>query len=290
MDKNMNKIIITSDSTCDLSEELIQKHDIKIIPLYVNFGSSSFKDRVEMNVDRMYEKVKVEGVYPKTSAATPDDFYEFFRNLLTNDNEIIYTGIGSTLSSTLQSAYIARSEFTEEEQARIHLVDSKNLSTGIGLLVMKATTFREEGYSAKEIAEKLDEIVPKVRSQFVVETLEYLHKGGRCSGLTRFFGTAIRMKLLIRVKDGKLGVHKKAIGSTKKALNLMLDDFYAELPDLDKEFLFITHSNAYKNCDYIKSKLETIKDSFDNINETKAGCVISGHCGEGCIGILYIEK
>ena len=216
MDKNMNKIIITSDSTCDLSEELIQKHDIKIIPLYVNFGSSSFKDRVEMNVDRMYEKVKVEGVYPKTSAATPDDFYEFFRNLLTNDNEIIYTGIGSTLSSTLQSAYIAKSEFTEEEQARIHLVDSKNLSTGIGLLVMKATTFREEGYSAKEIAEKLDEIVPKVRSQFVVETLEYLHKGGRCSGLTRFFGTAIRMKLLIRVKDGKLGVHKKAIGQQKK--------------------------------------------------------------------------
>lgn len=286
----MSKIIITSDSTCDLSEELIKKHDIKIIPLYVNFGSKSYKDRVEMNVDKMYEKVKAEGVYPKTSSATPDDFYEFFRNLLTNDNEIIYTGIGSTLSSTLQSANIARSEFTEEEQARIHLVDSKNLSTGIGLLVLKATSFREEGFTGKEIAEKMEEIVPKVRSQFVVETLEYLHKGGRCSGLTRFLGTALHMKLLIKVADGKLGVHKKAIGPTKKALNLMLDDFYALLPDLDKEFLFITHSNAYKNCDYIKSKIETIKDSFENINETKAGCVISGHCGEGCIGILYIEK
>lgn len=286
----MNKIIITSDSTCDLSEELIKKYDIKLVPLYVNFGSKSYKDRVEINVDQMYEKVKAEGIYPKTSAATPDDFYEFFRDLLTKDAEIIYTGIGSTLSSTLQSAHIARSEFTEEEQARIHLIDSKNLSTGIGLLLLKAASFREDGYSALEIKEKLEEIVPKVRSQFVVETLEYLHKGGRCSGMARFLGTAIRMKLLIKVTDGKLDVHKKAVGPTKKALNLMLDDFYALLPDLDKEFLFITHSNAEKNAEYIKSKIDTIKDSFDNINETKAGCVISGHCGEGCIGILYIEK
>ncbi len=286
----MNKIIITSDSTCDLSEELIKKYDIKLVPLYVNFGSKSYKDRVEINVDQMYEKVKAEGIYPKTSAATPDDFYEFFRDLLTKDAEIIYTGIGSTLSSTLQSAHIARSEFTEEEQARIHLIDSKNLSTGIGLLLLKAASFREDGYSALEIKEKLEEIVPKVRSQFVVETLEYLHKGGRCSGMARFLGTAIRMKLLIKVTDGKLDVHKKAVGPTKKALNLMLDDFYALLPDLDKEFLFITHSNAEKNAEYIKGKIDAIKDSFDNINETKAGCVISGHCGEGCIGILYIEK
>ena len=286
----MNKIIITSDSTCDLSEELIKKYDIKLVPLYVNFGSKSYKDRVEINVDQMYEKVQAEGIYPKTSAATPDDFYEFFRDLLTKDAEIIYTGIGSTLSSTLQSAHIARSEFTEEEQARIHLIDSKNLSTGIGLLLLKAASFREDGYSALEIKEKLEEIVPKVRSQFVVETLEYLHKGGRGSGMARFLGTAIRMKLLIKVTDGKLDVHKKAVGPTKKALNLMLDDFYALLPDLDKEFLFITHSNAEKNAEYIKGKIDTIKDSFDNINETKAGCVISGHCGEGCIGILYIEK
>lgn len=290
MNKNKNRIIITSDSTCDLSEELIKKYDIHIIPLYVNFGSTSFKDREEMNVDKMYEKVKAEGVYPKTSAATPDDFYEFFRNLLTNDVEIIYTGIGSTLSSTLQSANIARSEFSEEEQKRIHLVDSKNLSTGIGLLLLKAATFREEGYSALEIAEKLEEIVPKVRSQFIVETLEYLHKGGRCSGMTRFIGTALRMKLLIKVNDGKLGVAKKAIGPSKKIINLMLDDFYASLPDIDKEFLFVTHSNAYKNRDYTYSKIDAIKDSFDNINETKAGCVISSHCGEGCIGVLYIEK
>lgn len=286
----MNKIIIVSDSTCDLSDELIKKYDIKVIPLYVTFNSESYKDRVEMNVDRMYEKVKTEGVYPKTAAATPDDFYEFFRDLLTNDSEIIYTGIGSTLSSTFQNAHIAKGEFTEEDQKRIHLVDSKNLSTGIGLLVLKAASMREDGLEAKEIVEKLETIVPKVRSQFVVETLEYLHKGGRCSGMARFFGTALRMKLLIKVTNGKLDVHKKAIGPTKKALNLMLDDFYALLPDLDKEFLFITHSNAYKNAEYIKGKIDTIKDSFENINETKAGCVISGHCGEGCIGILYIEK
>lgn len=290
MDKNTKKIIIVTDSTCDLSEEIINKYDIKVIPLYVNFDSKCYKDREEMNVDQMYEKVKAEGIYPKTSAATPDDFYQFFRNLLTSDSEIIYTGIGSTLSSTLQSAFIAKGEFSEEDQKRIHLVDSKNLSTGIGLLILKATTFREEGYTALEIAQKLEEIVPKVRSQFIVETLEYLHKGGRCSGMTRFLGTALRMKLLIKVKNGKLGVDKKAIGPSKKIINLMLDDFYASLPDIDKEFLFVTHSNAYKNRDHIYSKIEAIKDSFDNILETKAGCVISSHCGEGCIGVLYIEK
>ncbi len=286
----MSKIIIASDSTCDLSQELIDKYDIKIIPLFVNFGNESFKDRVEMNVDKMYEHVKETGVYPKTSACTPDDFYNFFKDLLDEDNEIIYTGIGSTLSSTLQNANIAKMEFSDEIQKRIHLVDSKNLSTGIGLLLMKAVTFRDEGDSATEIAKKMEDIVPKVRSQFVVETLEYLHKGGRCSGMARFIGTALRMKLLIKVTDGKLDVHKKAIGSTKKAINLMLDDFYGLLPDLDKEFLFVTHSNAYKNYEYIDNKITQIKDSFDNIYETKAGCVISGHCGEGCIGILYIEK
>lgn len=286
----MSKVIIASDSTCDLSKDLIEQHDIKIIPLYVNFGTNSYKDLEEMNVDVMYEKVKAEGIYPKTSAATPNDFYHFFKELLVDGNEIVYTGIGSTLSTTFQSAHIALEEFSEEEQARIHLVDSKNLSTGIGLLVLKATSFREEGLSAKAIAERMEAIVPKVRSQFVVETLEYLHKGGRCSGMTRFIGTALRMKLLIKVTNGKLDVDKKAIGPTKKALNLMLDDFYALLPDLDKEFLFVTHSNAYKNFEYIDSKIASVKDSFDNIYETKAGCVISGHCGEGCIGILYIEK
>ncbi len=286
----MSKIIIMTDSTCDLSQEIIDKHDFKVLPLYVNFGDKVYKDREEMNVDKMYATVEETGVYPKTSAASPDDFYKCFKELLEDDVEIIYTGIGSTLSSTLQNAYIARSEFTEEEQARIHLVDSLNLSTGIGLLLLKAASFREVGYSATEIVKKMEEIVPKVRTQFVVETLEYLHKGGRCSGMTRFIGTALRMKLLIKLTNGKLGVDKKAIGATKKALNLMLDDFYALLPDIDKEFLFVTHSNAEKNFGYIDEKISSIKDSFDNIYVTKAGCTISSHCGEGCIGILYIEK
>lgn len=286
----MSKIIIMTDSTCDLSQEIIDKYDFKVLPLYVNFGDKVYKDRVEMNVDKMYATVAETGVYPKTSAASPDDFYKYFKELLKEDVEIIYTGIGSTLSSTLQNAYIARSEFSEEEQSRIHLVDSLNLSTGIGLLLLKAASFREIGCSALEIVKKMEEIVPKVRTQFVVETLEYLHKGGRCSGMTRFIGTALRMKLLIKLTDGKLGVDKKAIGATKKALNLMLDDFYALLPDIDKEFLFVTHSNAKKNFGYIDEKINSIKDSFDNIYETKAGCTISSHCGEGCIGILYIEK
>ena len=286
----MSKIIITTDSTCDLNQELIQKYGIEVLPLYVNFGDKTYKDIEEMNVDKMYETVAETGIYPKTSAASPNDFYKFFKELLKDDVEIIYCGIGSTLSSTLQNATIALEEFSEEEQSRIHLIDSLNLSTGISLLLLKAATYREEGCSASEIEKRIKALVPKVRTQFVVETLEYLHKGGRCSGMTRFIGTALRMKLLIKLVDGKLGVDKKAIGATKKALNLMLDDFYALLPDIDKEFLFVTHSNATKNFEYIDGKISSIKDSFDNIIETKAGCTISSHCGEGCIGILYLEK
>ena len=180
----MNKVLILSDSTCDLSQELLEKYDIKIVPLYINLGDNIYQDLVELTTEKMYDLIAQNVGFPKSSATTPNDFEEVFRKYIDEGYDILYTGISSTLSCTLQNAYIAKSNFDDD---RIYLVDSKNLSTGIGLLVLKAAKLREQGLSAKEIAAELENIVPRVRSQFVIEKLDYLYKGGRCSGMTYFF-------------------------------------------------------------------------------------------------------
>lgn len=283
----MNKVLILSDSTCDLSEELLEKYDIKIVPLYINIGDNIYQDLVELTTEKMYDLIAQNVGFPKSSATTPNDFEEVFRKYIDEGYDILYTGISSTLSCTLQNAYIAKSNFDDD---RIYLVDSKNLSTGIGLLVLKAAKLREQGLSAKEIAAELENIVPRVRSQFVIEKLDYLYKGGRCSGMTYFIGNAIKIKLYIKVIDGKMEVAKKVIGSVKKGLNFMMEEFVEQFDNLDKEFVFITDSMADESKKYIKDKLQDKFVEFENVCETGAGCVISSHCGSGCIGILYIVK
>lgn len=283
----MNKVVIISDSTCDLSAEILKKYDIKIVPLYINIGDEVYKDLVELTTEKMYDLIAKNVGFPKSSATTPHDFEVIFKKYIDEGYDIVYTGISSTLSCTLQNAYIAKSNFDED---RIYLVDSKNLSTGIGLLVLKAVKLRDQGLSAKEIAEELENIVPRIRSQFVIEKLDYLYKGGRCSGMTFFIGSAIKIKLYIKVIDGKMEVSKKVIGSVKKSLNFMMEEFTEQFDNLDKEFVFITDSCADESRAYIKDKLQDKFAEFENVYETGAGCVISSHCGAGCIGILYITK
>lgn len=283
----MRKVIITSDSTCDLSKELIEKYDIKIVPLYINLGNNSYKDSLELTTKELYEKIEAKEGFPKTSATTPDDFYKFFKPFLDEGCDIIYTGISSSMSCTFQNAHIAKAELNTEH---IYLVDSQNLSTGIGLILLKAATYRDKGMSASEIKDKMEEIIPKVRAQFVLERLDYLYKGGRCSGMSYFIGSTLRIKPYIKVENGKMIVAKKAIGPMKKGLNIMIEDFQSKINDIDKEFLFITHSEAEESRKYIEEKIKDEIPQFENTNVTEAGCVVSGHCGKGCIGILYIMK
>jgi len=279
-----NKVLIASDSTCDLSPELIDEYNVKILPLYITFGEESYKDNVEIKLEGLYKKVEELNELPKTAAIPPKDFQHFFKEYVNQGYDIVFITIGSELSATYQNAMIA----AEEYENRVFCVDSKNLSTGIGLLVLKACKFRDEGLDALTIMKKVSDIVPRVKVQFVVETLEYLHKGGRCSGTIRFLSSLLSIKPMIVVREGKMSVGKKFIGSMKKAIGGMIKLFRSDLEHLDNEFVFITHTLAFDKVGLIKGLIEDVK--IEHVYDTVAGCVIGSHCGKGTIGILYILK
>lgn len=285
----MSKLIITSDSTCDLSKEILEQYDIKIVPLYINVDGKEFKDGVDITTSEMYKLVEETNTIPKTAATSVGDFIEFFKPFYEEGCEVIYTGISSTMSVTFNNARTAASILNEDGE-RIFVVDSGNLSTGIGLLLLKACKARDEGKSAKEVVEIMENLVPKVRSQFVVETLDYLHKGGRCSGVVKFIGNILKLRIQIEVFEKSMRVAKKTIGPMKKALTLMVQDYINNVENIDDEFIFVTHSEAEDSKNFILNLLEPLKEKIKNLYITKAGCVISSHCGQGCIGILYIEK
>lgn len=282
-----NKVVIITDSTCDLGQELLTKYNIKLFPLHVCFGQESFLDGEEIQLAELYKKVEETGNLPTTSAASYGEIRKFFKQYIEEGYDIVYTGISSKLSATFQVANLVKNDLAPD---RIHLVDSGNLSTGIGLLVLKAATFRDQGFSAKEIAEKLEDIVPRVKSQFVIDTLEYLHKGGRCSGVTYVFSKVLKVKPMIVVREGTLQVGAKFIGSITKAQRGMTKLFLQDFENVDKEFVFITHTFAEEGAKNIRSLISGVSGEIENLYETVAGCVIGTHCGRNTIGILYILK
>lgn len=280
----MNKIKIISDSTCDLSPELLKKHDIETVPLFVNFHEESYRDLVDIETPEMYRLVDKHKMLPKTAAASPGSFHDAFKKYLDQGYQIIYIGIGSKFSATLTSAKSAK-ELLESDD--IYLIDSGNLSSGIGLLLLKTAKYRDEGLAVEDIVTMIEGTVPKVRSQFVIDTLDYLHKGGRVSTLSALMGGVLRIKPIIKVRNGIMVVGKKARGSIKKGIDLMIKEFIDQADDIDNEFVMITHSLAHDSYLYIKNEIDN-KVKIKNLYETNAGCVISSHCGKGTIGILYI--
>lgn len=282
----MNPVKIITDSTADLSKELLDKYDIVSLPLYVNFGEESYKDGVDIDTARLYELVKEKNELPKTSAISPGDFFKEFDKWIKLGYDIVYIGIGSKISGTIRNAHLVAEEFPE---GRIQVVDSLNLSSGIALLVLKGKDLRDQGLSAKQIKDKLDETVPLVRSQFAIQVLDYLHKGGRASGTAALVGKVLRIRPIIKVVNGELIVYRKPMGTMKKAVDIMLNDFINEKDNLDLDYVMITHSHAYKQSDYME---EFVKEHVQpkNLIISNAGCVISSHCGAGTIGILYIVK
>lgn len=283
----MNKVVIIADSTCDLTKEITNKRDIKIIPLYVNFGENSYKDGIDITTEELYQKVDELGYLPKSSAISPGDFMMTFETYLSQGYDIVLITLGSTISGTYQAALVAKDTF---EDNRIYIVDSKNLSSGGGLLVLKACDYRDQGLSAKEICEKVEILVPLVRSQFAIQTMDYLYKGGRCSALSMLLGGVLSIKPIIQVNDGKLNVYKKSVGKMTRALDIMLEDYFMLYDKIDLSYVMITHSMAEKSAGYMKDKIIENNKMPKQLLETQAGCVISTHCGKGTIGILYILK
>ena len=281
----MNKVVIFTDSTCDLMPDTIKEKDIKVIPLYVNFKDESFKDGVDMTSVDLYKKVEETKIMPKTSAATVADFINAFTPYINEGYDIFYTGISSKMSVNMQNVLTAASELPEN---RVYVSDSLNLSSDIGLLVLRACKLRDEGKSAKEIKDEIDILAPRVKGGFVIKSMDYLYKGGRCSALSKIFGTILKIKPFIRVKNGSMYVHKKPRGKFYSAIDVMIEEAIEDLPNMDTDYIMVTHSLADEYSPYIIEKLK--EKTNIPIMETFAGCVISSHCGKGTIGILYILK
>lgn len=281
----MSKVKIITDSTSDLTPEILIKEDISVVPLYVNFNEKSFIDGVNINTKELYEMVDENGCLPKTAAGSPSDFYKMFKSFIEEDMDIVFIGLSSELSSHMQNAMLAANDFPE---GRIHIVDSKNLSSAIGLLVMKAVDFKNQGLSAAEIAEKVRELVPKVRTAFIIDTLDYLYKGGRCSALQNFASGVLKIRPVVKVVDGKMILAQKLMGKREKALTTMLNSVLKEKDIIDPTRIMVTHSLS-NDAEFLKSELEK-NLNVKEIIVTQAGCVISSHCGPNTIGILYIEK
>lgn len=287
----MNKVIIITDSTCDLPEELIIKNNIKVLPLHVTFNDSVFDDTKEsLPPSKMFEMVNDLGILPKTSGISAFEFEECFRKYIEEGYDIFYTGLSSNLSTTYSQSVLASKEFDE---GRIYCLDSKNLSTGTGLLVLKACKYRDRGLTVKEIYDKVSKLVEHVKSQFVVKTMEYLYKGGRCSSLVNHIGKTVRLRPLIVVRDGKMRVGRLNIGLMSKAVTKMAETFIKDSKEIDTDHIFVTYSLEAEDSKEIV--INIIKEALPSISSntliaSNCGNVISSHCGPGCIGILYIMK
>ncbi len=279
-------IKIITDSTNDLSKDMLEKLDVDVIPLNVSFSSGSYLDGVEITTEELYKKVNELDEIPKTAAIPIMTFVDYFSKYINQGYDVIYFGISRQMSRTYENALLAKEEL---ESDKIYIVDSMNLSTGIGLLVLKACKYRDNNMSAKEIADRLNIDNKLVLSQFAIERMDFLHKGGRCSSIAKLFGTLLKIKPIIAVRDGKMHVMKKPIGKMKIALDIMIKQIVDDKDRLDTDHIIVTHSLAYDYCDYIVSKLKVEFPNVDIITSV-AGCVISSHCGKGTIGILYMVK
>lgn len=283
----MPKIKIITDSTCDLSPELLAIHQIEVIPLFVNFGEDSYLDGKNITTSELYEKVEEYKSLPKTAAIPFQTFLDTFQKFLEQGYDIIYTGISKAMSSTCNNARLASEELDPE---RISVIDSMNLSTGIGLILLRIAKLVDEGKDLVEITSDINIYRTKVRSQFVIPTLDYLYKGGRCSALTNLVGKMFKIKPIIEVRDGKMNVGPKPRGKMLNALNVLLNMVKNDLPKLEPVNIFVTHSLNPEDADYLVTELKKFLPANINIYTTCAGCVISSHCGKGTIGILYTIK
>ncbi|MBR4671526.1 MAG: DegV family protein [Butyrivibrio sp.] len=277
---------IIADSTCDLSKELVDKYDITIIPLYVRLGDEEYLDGENITPKELYEWSDKTGETPKTAAASVADIMDKIKENAA-DEYVVFT-ISSSMSANYSNCKLAAQELEMEDKIRV--IDSENLSTGIGLQVIEACELARNGKSAAEIEEYILALRSKVRASFVIDTLTYLYRGGRCSGLAALVGNALKLHPRIGVKDGKMGPEKKYRGLPKKYIIDYVKDMEDALKNAKSDRVFITHSGCDKEIvDMVRSYLTEL-GCFNEIIETRAGGVISSHCGPGTLGVLFIEK
>lgn len=278
---------IIADSTCDLSAKLLEKYEVSVLPLHILLGEQEYEDGVDLTPEEIYRWSDEHKTTPKTSAPAFDRAVELFRLHIENGCEIVCFAISEEMSTSANVMRLAAEEL--EASDRVTVIDSASLSTGIGLLVIEAAVMAKAGEKAAQIAERMEELKPLVRASFVVDTLTYLHRGGRCSGVAALAGSALKLHPKIVVENGKMNPEKKYRGKMEKVLLDYAKDLKEALCLARKDRVFITHSGCEEQTvEKVRIWLEELH-IFDEILITRAGGVISSHCGPGTLGVLFIE-
>jgi len=278
---------IYADSTNDLSEEYIRDNDIRIIPLYITLGDRTGKDGVDITADEIFKWADENKDVPSTAAFSPADVAEVLQEAKVAGDDVVFVGISGDFSAVCQAVRIAADDM--EYGDHIAVIDSRNLSTGIGLVIMETVRLRDEGADINTIREKLQETIPKVRASFVIDTLEYLHRGGRCSSVAKVFAGTLKIKPKIVVENGRMKVSRKYRGNLQAVLLKYANDMEEDLKQADPRNVYITHSGVDSAIvDEVRAYLESL-GHFENIIETRAGGIISCHCGPGTLGVLFVD-
>ena len=279
-------IKISSDSTCDLSSELIEQHHIAIVPLYVMKDGEALKDGIEITPEDIFSYTASTGKLCSTSAVSQYDYEEHFRSLLTGCDALIHITIGSDFSSCYQNACAAAQSFDN-----VYVVDSRNLSSGHGHVVLEAAAMASQGEKTpEEICAALNELTGKIEASFLLDRLDYMLKGGRCSAVAALGANLLRLKPCIEVADGKMRVCKKYRGSYNKCIHDYVTERLANRSDIREKRIFITHAAA--EPDTVETARQVILEDgrFSQVFETHAGCTVSSHCGPHTLGVLFIRK
>ncbi len=283
----MGKIRIAADSTCDLGPELAERYGITILPLNIVLDMESYCDGTQITPDEIYAWAEKNKKTPKTAAVAFDQAIEMVSEVKARGEELIFFGISSEMSTSNNVMRLVKEEL---EYDRMFVIDSRNLSTGIGLQVLRAARLAQEGLPAEEIVRQIEEARDKVRASFVVERLDYLAMGGRCSAVAALLGGTLNLKPRIQVADGRMSAGKKYRGHQEKVILKYVQDMEPALLHADPERVFITHSGCDQRViDGVKNYLAGL-NHFDQILITRAGGVISSHCGPGTLGVLFYEK
>lgn len=279
------KVVITCDSSCDIGPELCERYSIVLNPFRINLGDESYIDGVNITPDELYEYHSRTGNLPKTSATNMGEHLEFFEKQLEIAEEVIFFTISASMSANNQAAKLAA-----EELDNVYVIDSANLSTGVGLLLIKAAEMAEAGATAKEICEAIEAAKPTVNASFVIDNLEYLHKGGRCSAIAALGANLLKLKPCVEVKNGSMGVSKKYRGKFADVLLTYAEERLSDPDNIITDHVFVTHAGCDKEI--VNSVVNLVKEKLPckELHVTRAGATVSVHCGRNTLGVLFLQK
>lgn len=280
------KIIVTTDSTSDLPKNIAEKSNVEIMPLIVNLGEDSFEDGVDICSEQIFEYVDKTGILPKTAARSAALYQEFFENALKKHkaDALIHISLSSEISSSHENALLASKEFDN-----VKVIDSRSLSTGCALIVLRAIDLINSGLPFDKVCEELEQVREKVQASFVIDNLKYLYKGGRCSALAMFGANVLRIKPKIKVSNGKMGIDKKYMGKYESVVINYVKELINENKNIIKNRVFITYT--VENL-LLNEKIITIlkENGFEQIITNVAGSTIASHCGRNTLGVLFINE